>query len=994
MLVWKRVVQSRPALSRAKLHQIDNMVEDRMEQLVQSKPLSELFRWLARLNDFREADWEEHIMLLSKAITDKFSEAGMGETSESLGEVHPAHIDMEKVHLRSRVETAELEVDALRMKLMNAEMNQQSFAKLLTERRVDIPDNLRSSSKLSHSGSHDLPAEHEAPRRVVSVAAPDQPAAEPLRQRKLSMYKTHRDEEKMEQKSAVEIGGARSVASTEDGDMGSSTAPSWMSRNRWSVSMGKRISPEELESLSGEALAKEDDPRILKAKIRELETLASAWEQEARDQSTKCLELEGRNKEANRVQRQRDLAMKDVARSQTRIEALEHQLAELQAANAALQLKVEVRASESEDGSRRPSSSRRRTSVDDDRQAKIEKLRSDGDKGRLGLPTSGDNKARQNASSSPERQTSSRDFSSRRTSTVEVQEKASPSRRRLSATEQKPSSSRQGSTAVSRSPAPPLERPSQEAKSSARRGSTAKEAPKTEEGASLPASPSVAEGRTAEPRAAAELSPGALKKELLAQEPIPGSNHVGAASPRSLEEDPNRSSSSDHIREVAAHYFSMYSDELARWTLEGSRESRETQDASTQTLITVGGSPPAWQVWQTTPGEEEPEDAQNVAIAKAKLLQWCTQFIRAEEPDILKLANAMASLDRRVAEIRREEKRPEAAPSPPSGKGSSTWSKAVQRMNRLRNEKVDKSSAYEEERQRSVLAKAAAALGVKTPKQEMSKPSPGPSKLVAMRRAANAVQQSRRWIASPSGAAFCRSEREPMPEPQPSGEESPQLRLDPPKAPSTCNSLVVESRSVSKDREQQIVVQEEEEPESGDTFLQGALDALMDGNAARSTSKKVLRIPEMQPSWPRQISTRSDMTFESEQKDREEASDEASTHSHEVVSVPSKDRHGSIGTPEASPSFPELPALPSTRYEVVAFRHQPVGAGLYEQQGQRSPGMRQERREERWLPEVARGGFSNLDTPSMIAGQLDRFAAEHMNYLEGLCDESKEGNSR
>ena len=35
MLVWKRVVQSRPALSRAKLHQIDNMVEDRMEQLVQ-----------------------------------------------------------------------------------------------------------------------------------------------------------------------------------------------------------------------------------------------------------------------------------------------------------------------------------------------------------------------------------------------------------------------------------------------------------------------------------------------------------------------------------------------------------------------------------------------------------------------------------------------------------------------------------------------------------------------------------------------------------------------------------------------------------------------------------------------------------------------------------------------------------------------------------------------------------------------------------------------
>ena len=33
---------------------------------------------------------------------------------------------------------------------------------------------------------------------MVSVAAPDQPAAEPLRQRKLSMYKTHRDEEKME----------------------------------------------------------------------------------------------------------------------------------------------------------------------------------------------------------------------------------------------------------------------------------------------------------------------------------------------------------------------------------------------------------------------------------------------------------------------------------------------------------------------------------------------------------------------------------------------------------------------------------------------------------------------------------------------------------------------------------------------------------------------------------------------------------------------------
>ncbi|CAE7651587.1 olpB [Symbiodinium sp. CCMP2456] len=361
--------------------------------------------------------------------------------------------------------------------------------------------------------------------------------------------------------------------------MGSSTAPSWMSRNRWSLSMGKRISPEELESLSGEALAKEDDPRILKAKIRELETLAAAWEQEARDQSTKCLELEGRNKEASRVQRQRDLAMKDVARSQKRIEALEHEMAELQAANAALHAKLEAHASESEDGSRRPSSSRlrtsARTSVDDERLAKIEKLRSDGDKGRLGLPAPSDNKARQHASSSPERQSASRerkkDLSSRRTSTAEVQEKTSPSRRRLSATEQKPSSSRRGSTAVSRSPAPPAERPSREAKSGLRRASTAQEAPKTpEEAASLPGSPSVAEGGSAEPRGAAELPPGALKKELLAQElPIPASHHVGAASPRSLEEDPHRSHSSDTFREVAAHYFSMYSDELAKWTLEG-----------------------------------------------------------------------------------------------------------------------------------------------------------------------------------------------------------------------------------------------------------------------------------------------------------------------------------------------------------------------------------------------------------------------------------------
>ena len=33
--VWKRLVRRSPAFSRAKLHQIDNMVEDRMEQLVQ-----------------------------------------------------------------------------------------------------------------------------------------------------------------------------------------------------------------------------------------------------------------------------------------------------------------------------------------------------------------------------------------------------------------------------------------------------------------------------------------------------------------------------------------------------------------------------------------------------------------------------------------------------------------------------------------------------------------------------------------------------------------------------------------------------------------------------------------------------------------------------------------------------------------------------------------------------------------------------------------------
>ncbi|CAE7377678.1 olpB, partial [Symbiodinium natans] len=357
---------------RAKIHQIDALVEDRMEQLVQSKPLAELFRWLARLNDFREAEWEEYIMLLSKAITDKFMEA-MGEASEPLSEAaHPAHIDMEKVHLRSRVETAEMEVDALRMKLQAAEMNQQSFAKLLTERKVDIPRSLqRASSKpLSDTGTDT----GEPVKRVVSEGPESNVGVEPVRQRKLSMYKPRREDENLR---------TRSIASTEEGGQGedtSSVSASWVSRP-------KMMSPSELENLSGEALEKEENPRILKAKVRELETLAAAWEQEARDQSSKCLELESRNKEAARVQRQRDLAMKDVARSQKRIETLEHELAELQAANAQLRAKLDTQASDSEDGSRtgshsrRPSSrSDRRSSVEDDRQAKLEKLRNDGDK--------------------------------------------------------------------------------------------------------------------------------------------------------------------------------------------------------------------------------------------------------------------------------------------------------------------------------------------------------------------------------------------------------------------------------------------------------------------------------------------------------------------------------------------------------------------------------------------------------------------------------------
>jgi len=210
-----------------------------------------------------------------------------------------------------------------------------------------------------------------------------------------------------------------------------------------------------------------------------------------------------------------------------------------------------------------------------------------------------------------------------------------------------------------------------------------------------------------------------------------------------------------------------------------------------------------------------------------------------------------------------------------------------------------------------------------------------------------------------------------MPEPSPSGEESLEQLASYTEEPlSNCASLVMDSRSNSKGPGKQERQEEEQGSEcmnASESFNQ--LKAVLQGDKSQ-----VLTIPQAALAWPRQNSGRSDPdTMESMEKDGD-VSDAASTMSHGASQHASKDLRD-----EETPRF-MLPSLSSVKetYEVVAFQQQPVGSGLYTER-RVTPG---EANREKWLPRVGQGGFTSLDTPSMIAGQLGRFAADQHDYMK------------
>ncbi|CAJ1348996.1 unnamed protein product, partial [Effrenium voratum] len=122
----------------AKLSQIDSIAEERVEQIVTRKMIPELFRWMKYMNDFREAEFNQHLQLLGQELAKQEALEKEDEDSEPV-------VDLEKVRLKNRAENAEMEVDTLRQKLQEAQVAQDALTKLLTDRRAEIPHEFRAA---------------------------------------------------------------------------------------------------------------------------------------------------------------------------------------------------------------------------------------------------------------------------------------------------------------------------------------------------------------------------------------------------------------------------------------------------------------------------------------------------------------------------------------------------------------------------------------------------------------------------------------------------------------------------------------------------------------------------------------------------------------------------------------------------------------------------------------------------------------------------------
>ncbi|CAJ1400480.1 unnamed protein product [Effrenium voratum] len=883
---------------KAKLSQIDSIAEERVEQIVTRKMIPELFRWMKYMNDFREAEFNQHLQLLGQELAKQEALEKEDEDSEPV-------VDLEKVRLKNRAENAEMEVDTLRQKLQEAQVAQDALTKLLTDRRAEIPHEFRAARDGITSEDSVSFFASESP-----LPSKEPPSLEDVRARRRSL--------------AEEM---------------FPSVTSYLDR--------PPLRPET-----------EGSPADAEAKSKQLQGLADAWEKEAKDMARKNIELQKKNKEMARIQKQRDIALKEVKKANEQREVVEKELVRCKQIILELKQASEGTAQEGDSGAPSSLPSRRASTVRQDLKEQLDMVREIGSKGRLNLPTAPQSRHLASPTSGSQSRDPTKDNPrGRRAST---KEETTPRRRASEAGNASQSQSpvkRRSSTVQDLST-------SEKAAAAPQMLSPTRRASKTMKAESPERTPQVIEVTESNQEQeddkeeiylqqvnSPEGSPGSgdSKEELLsadseaAEADLPGGPGPPEESIHLPTEEPPTAHS---FRNITPAKMSLeFSLGLGDFTHFNSQEvSSDMRDASVQTLITVGVMPPRWVVW---PGYgDDPEDGslqQLLAGTKSKVLQWCVQYIKVEEPDILKSAAAMAAVEKRAAAVRRAASPP--APKPKEGEGSK-WSKAVQRMNTLRLGKLQKISAMDEERKQQIEA-----LPPQPPPKpvRMNKPG-GLRKMVA----AAAATTARRWIHSPSGASICRvNQKEPGLPRLLSTSEAPTLSLM-----ESQDSTLVFELPPEKD--------ETEQAEARDWQLQVNTDHAGPPEA-RAEARSVSHEPR---AWPRQVTAMTDA--ESSLSEREKSGSFAdaewtqSRHSRDSQLSDQEHEHRYEGM---SDHLEELPRQ-RRQVQVAMFQRTEIGSNLYTAPLARNFKASEE---EPWSPQVAQGGFTALDSVSLIAGQLDRF---------------------
>lgn len=383
-------------------------------------------------------------------------------------------------------------------------------------------------------------------------------------------------------------------------------------------------------------------------------------------------------------------------------------------------------------------------------------------------------------------------------------------------------------------------------------------------------------------------------------------------------------------------------------TTEGPTELR---DASVQTLITTDHHPPRWLVLQDDNNAEDEWVSNQAALddlmeyTRFKLLQWSVHFIKSEEPDVLKISAALALLDQRMAFLGR-------SASSPSGRPG-RLSTAVQRIQRMQQGNWQKVVAMEEARRTQV------ALNQLPETKPMRQPPP----LKAAEKLKRLSAAARRWVTSPSGVPISTSE--------PVGRVS--LAASPPanapvaaaprrdsKSLPPMHNEVSQSFSPEVSRSEGLVLYRhrnspplppmEEVQEPGD----------LDGELAIVESVEV--------EWPTQVTESLLSSGSDKASSRPSLSEEGRRDSSFNHFSQFENETRTRDVPRVEPVHDWTQGLP---YALRSQEAKP-GNGLFTTPAK----PLKVNNKEKWMPKVSLGGFSNLDTPSLISGHLDRFQEE------------------